>query len=43
MNPDCFEVVHPWAYDLKFVDFKYIMNNDLASDINEALITSTDA
>jgi len=26
-------VLHPWAYDLDKVDFKYIMNNDLTEKI----------
>lgn len=30
---ECFSVLHPWAYDLDKVDFKYIMNNDLTSKV----------
>jgi hypothetical protein len=30
---ECFSVLHPWAYDLDKVDFKYIMNNDLTEKI----------
>jgi hypothetical protein len=30
---ECFSVLHPWAYDLDQVDFKYIMNNDLSNKI----------
>ena len=37
MKQDCFDYMHPWAYDLKYVDFKYIMNNDLTSEICKAL------
>lgn len=28
MNHTCFTVLHPWAYDLDVVDFKYIINKD---------------
>lgn len=34
---ECFSVLHPWAYDLDKVDFKYIMNNDLTNKIVQAL------
>jgi hypothetical protein len=34
--------LHPWAYELDSVDFKYIVNNDLAADITRAL-EDTDA
>jgi hypothetical protein len=30
---ECFQVLHPWAYDLDNVDFKYILNNDLTSKV----------
>lgn len=30
---ECFSVLHPWAYDLDQVDFKYIVNNDLTGKI----------
>jgi len=36
---ECFSVLHPWAYDLDKVDFKYIMNNDLTSKVVENLRT----
>jgi hypothetical protein len=26
---ECFSVLHPWAYDLDQVDFKYIINNNI--------------
>jgi len=28
MNHSCFTVLHPWAYDLDLVDFKYVINRD---------------
>jgi len=37
INHQCFSVLHPWAYDLDKVDFKYIMNNDLTPKICENL------
>ncbi|MFO0118404.1 MAG: hypothetical protein ACK521_12605 [bacterium] len=37
INHQCFSVLHPWAYDLDKVDFKYIMNNDLTGKICENL------
>jgi hypothetical protein len=37
INHQCFSVLHPWAYDLDKVDFKYIMNNDLTGKICEHL------
>ena len=30
---ECFSVLHPWAYDLDKVDFKYIMNNNLTQKV----------
>ena len=36
---ECFSVLHPWAYDLDQVDFKYIMNNDLTKKICSHLRT----
>lgn len=36
---ECFAVLHPWAYDLNKVDFKYIMNNDLTEKVCAALKT----
>jgi len=43
MNHQCFQVLHPWAYELDNVDFKYIVNNDLAADICTALNESFEA
>lgn len=43
MNHECFQVLHPWAYELDNVDFKYIVNNSLAGDINKCLAASLDA
>jgi len=37
INHQCFSVLHPWAYDLDKVDFKYIMNNDLTAKICSTL------
>ena len=34
---ECFSVLHPWAYDLDKVDFKYIMNNDLTKKVCDSL------
>lgn len=34
---ECFSVLHPWAYDLDNVDFKYILNNNISQKICEAL------
>jgi hypothetical protein len=42
MNHECFQVLHPWAYELDSVDFKYIVNNNLVKDIVTAL-EDTDA
>mmetsp|Transcript_3624 Transcript_3624/g.2680 ORF Transcript_3624/g.2680 Transcript_3624/m.2680 type:complete len:125 (+) Transcript_3624:569-943(+) len=33
MKHDCFTVLHPWAYDLDTVDFKYIINKDQVETI----------
>jgi hypothetical protein len=30
-------VLHPWAYDLDLVDFKYIINNDITLKVVKAL------
>jgi len=38
---ECFSVLHPWAYDLDKVDFKYIMNNDLTGKICSQLHTQS--
>jgi hypothetical protein len=37
MNHECFQVLHPWAYELDSVDFKYIVNNSLTRDICASL------
>ena len=29
MSHECFSVLHPWAYELDLVDFKYVLNNNL--------------
>lgn len=42
MNHQCFQVLHPWAYELDNVDFKYIVNNNLVEDICKHL-TNFDA
>ena len=42
MNHECFQVLHPWAYELDSVDFKYIVNNNLTADITKKL-EDTDA
>lgn len=34
---ECFQVLHPWAYDLDAVDMKYIVNNNLEDKICEHL------
>jgi hypothetical protein len=43
MNHECFQVLHPWAYELDSVDFKYIVNNNLAPEIQQKLEDSIDA
>jgi hypothetical protein len=43
MNHECFQVLHPWAYELDNVDFKYIVNNSLSKEINAALGSNLDA
>jgi len=30
---ECFSVLHPWAYDLDQVDFKYIINNNISDKV----------
>jgi hypothetical protein len=30
-------VLHPWAYDLDLVDFKYIISNDISAKIVKSL------
>jgi len=34
---ECFSVLHPWAYDLDQVDFKYIINNNISDKVMTAL------
>lgn len=36
---ECFSVLHPWAYDLDQVDFKYIINNNINEKIMQNLST----
>lgn len=36
---ECFSVLHPWAYDLDQVDFKYIINNNINEKILQNLST----
>jgi len=40
---ECFQVLHPWAYDLDAVDMKYIVNNNLEAQICELLKNDVDA
>jgi len=37
MKYECFQVLHPWAYDLEQVDFKYVINKDQTTNICRAL------
>lgn len=37
MKYECFQVLHPWAYDLDQVDFKYVINKDQTHNICKAL------
>lgn len=37
MKYECFQVLHPWAYDLDQVDFKYVINKDQTRAICHAL------
>jgi hypothetical protein len=34
---ECFSVLHPWAYDLDQVDFKYIINNNISDKVMHQL------
>jgi hypothetical protein len=43
MKYECFTVLHPWAYDLDAVDFKYVVNKDQVQTICTALSSSIDA
>jgi hypothetical protein len=36
---ECFSVLHPWAYDLDQVDFKYIINNNINDKVCQQLPT----
>lgn len=33
MKQECFTVLHPWAYDLDTVDFKYVISKDQVNQI----------
>ena len=37
MKYECFQVLHPWAYDLDQVDFKYVINKDQTKNVCKAL------
>ena len=39
----CFQVLHPWAYDLNTVDMRYIVNTNLEAQICQLLAPSIDA
>ena len=39
----CFQVLHPWAYDLNTVDMRYIVNTNLEAQICQLLGSSVDA
>jgi hypothetical protein len=39
----CFQVLHPWAYDLDSVDMKYIVNTNLEGQITKILSANVDA
>ena len=39
----CFQVLHPWAYDLNTVDMRYIVNTNLEGQITAMLSKSVDA
>jgi hypothetical protein len=39
----CFQVLHPWAYDLNTVDMKYVVNTNLEAQITSILAASVDA
>lgn len=43
MPHTCFTVLHPWAYDLDMVDFKYVVNKDQTVAVTEALAASEEA
>jgi hypothetical protein len=43
MSHECFSVLHPWAYELDLVDFKYVLNNNLRSKILSLLEGSESA
>jgi hypothetical protein len=37
MKVENFSILHPWAYDLDTVDFKYVVNKEFAEDILKSL------
>lgn len=39
----CFQVLHPWAYDLSTVDMKYVVNTNLEAQITSILAADVDA
>lgn len=39
----CFQVLHPWAYDLSTVDMKYVVNTNLEAQITSILTADVDA
>lgn len=43
IKPQCFQVLHPWSYDLDSVDMTYIVNTDAIGVITECLKDSIDA
>lgn len=43
MSHECFQVLHPWAYELEAVDLKYVLNNNLNNEIHSLLKDSPDA
>ena len=43
MSHECFQVLHPWAYELDAVDLKYVLNNNLNNEIMNLLKDSRDA
>ena len=43
MSHECFQVLHPWAYELDSVDLKYVLNNDVRVQVQHFLQSSRDA
>ena len=33
MGHQCFQILHPWAYELDAVDLKYVLNNDMSDEL----------